>query len=120
MIPANFDSLSSSLMTGVTLFKNRSSGIIAEAGYVLAFAVSIIETLAALICVPVSAMFYPLSDKPLNENIKWLQSAAFCVVWSLADIFMNLNPLIGRLIADEAHARMAIRNPLSIPHGTLV
>lgn len=117
------NSLASSLMMGVVLYHNKP-GLInkveAEFGFILIFAVACIETVAATVLVNLCLLMAPCARSPLRNCSKWLSSSAFTMLWSLADIFLNVITI--RMIADERSARrIAFSGRLmTIPSGALV
>ena len=120
----DLNSLSSSLILGTTLYRNKggiSNKIIGQAGYALCAAVAVIETITALAFSILSLLIYPLfSTAPWEHSTKWLSSSAFTLVWSLADFLLNL--FVVRLVADENSARqiLASGNIMIIPPGAIV
>ncbi len=119
------NSLSSSLMTGVTLYRNQAgfgNKVGAQAGYALVAAVAVVETVAALVS-SVAALVLSLamfSSTPIAHTFKWVNSSAFCVGWSIGDFF--LNPFVLVLAGDEKSARSIVESGdlMRLPHDALV
>lgn len=105
------DSLASRLMLGTTLYRNQPGlvhKVAAEAGYALIAIVATVETVAAATFSALALAALPFSNKPFSHAAKWLNSSAFCLVWSVADLFFNLT--MERLVADEPSARYFFNN----------
>lgn len=106
----SLDSLSSSFMCGITLYRNQhgiTNKCLAQPGYALTFSVAIIETVAAGIFLLASLALYPLSSNPFKDSVNWLKSCSFVIYWSAADFL--LNPFLHVLVADETSARKIAR-----------
>lgn len=101
-----FNSLSSSLMFGTTLYRNQSGvppKILGQASYALVIVIAAVETIAASALSTLSFIVYPLSSTPFQRCTKWLDSSAFTVGWAIANSFFNL--FVSKLIADEKSVR---------------
>lgn len=123
MLPIELNSLSSSLMLGITLFRNQpgsANKFIAQVGYALTAVVAAIETLAALVFFALSLPICLLSITPLNISAKWLNSSIFSLGWSITDFFLNL--VVLKMIADEKSARVVLQSGdlMSVPAGAIV
>ena len=116
------NSLSSSLMLGVTLYRNQS-GVgnkgLAQIGYASIAAVATVETIAALIFCAGSLALYPISSDPLKKSKTWLSSSSFSIIWSTTNFFLNL--ICTTMIADEPSARQVASSGfiMSIPQGAI-
>ncbi len=105
------DSLSSSLMLGITLYRNVPSvcnKIQAQLGYALVLVSSLVETATALAFTTLSLLTLPISREPTKKCFKWLSSSAFTIGWSFVDFF--LNPFVVVAVADEKSARQLASN----------
>lgn len=117
------NSLSSSIIYGVTLFRNQQgtgNKILGEIGYISAAGVATVESVAALAFTIISLAAYPVSSKPLEHSVAWLKSSSFSIVWALTDCV--LNPRLVILVADEASARQIAQscNLGSLPRGAII
>ncbi len=117
------DSLSSSLMTGITLYRNDSrvfNKVQAQFAYALAFVSSLVETATALVFTALSLLALPVSREPTNRCLKWLASSSFSIGWSFADFF--LNPFCAVVVADENSARQIATsgNLLALPCNAIL
>jgi hypothetical protein len=119
----HFGCLSSSLMFGITLFRNQpgiANKILAQPGYALTAIVATIETITALIFFGLSGLVYPLTSHPFTSSRAWVESSGFTVVWASIDAALNL--FMRTLIADElsAHFVAASGNLMRVPRGAYV
>lgn len=122
MLPIELNSLSSSLMLGITLYRNRpgfSNIFVAQVGYALTAIVAAIETLTAVIFFGLSLTIFLLSTTPLLNSAKWLNSSIFSLGWSITNFFLNL--WCGVMIADEKSAREVLQsgNLFKLPAGAI-
>jgi hypothetical protein len=104
-------SLSSSLMTEVTLYRNVPSvfnKIQAQLGYALVFLSSVVESAVAIVFSIISLLALPVSREPTKRCLNWLSSSAFTIGWSFVDFF--LNPFMAVVVADEKSARQIVRS----------
>jgi len=102
----SLNSLSSSLLFGVTLYRNNSGicgRIAAQIGYFFTGLVAVIESVSATILMGFSLVFYPISSTPFERTVNWLSSCSFCIVWSTMDFIIS--PFVHVLIADENSAQ---------------
>jgi hypothetical protein len=107
--PVSFNSFSSSLIFGTTVYRNQYgifNKFIAQAGYALTAVVAAIETLAALAFSALTLIVYPFSSTPFERSITWLGSCVFSFGWSIIDFI--LNPFLIKLVADEESARLML------------
>jgi hypothetical protein len=116
------NSLASSLILGVTLYRNQpgiSNKCLAQVGYASTAAVATVESVAALTFCAGSLALYPLSSAPLEQSVNWLSSSSFSIVWSATDFL--LNPFVSTLVADEQSARQIANsgNLMTIPQGAI-
>ena len=103
------DSLSSSLILGVTFYRNQSgigNKCLAQAGYALTAAVAVVESVAALTFSTLALAYYPLSSVPFEKTVTWLKSSSFSMIWSATHF--ALNPFVKWLVADERSARQIV------------
>lgn len=117
------NSLSSGMMLGITLYRNRpgvANKCIAGAGYALTAAVAAVESVVALIFSAFSLAIHPLSTHPLEFSIKWLKSSLFSVGWSMTDFVLNPFALV--LVANEDSARRLLQggNLMQVPPGAVL
>lgn len=98
-------SLSSSFMTGITLYRN-DQGILnkihAQLGYFLVFVCSLVESVVAAIFFTLSLIFLPVSQEPKQRCFSWLKSSTFTIGWSFFDFWFN--PFAWSMVADEKSA----------------
>ena len=123
MLQVEINSLSSSLMLGVTLYRNRQDApgkLLAQVGYGLIPLVAAVETVAALAFSALSLAIYPWSREPFEHASKWLDSSLFSFGWSAVDFLLNL--FVTPLIADEETARLMVqrRDIQRIPHRAII
>jgi hypothetical protein len=119
----SMNSLSSSLILGVTLYRNQpgvSNKCLAQVGYASTAAVATVESVAALTFCAGSLALYPVSSAPLQQSASWLSSSSFSIIWSATDFL--LNPFVVRLVADEPSARQIANsgNLMRIPRGAII
>lgn len=117
------NSLSSSLILGVTLYRNQtgfSNKCKAQVGYASIAVVALVESVAASIFCACSLALYPFSSAPFQQSAKWLGSSSFCIAWSAIDFL--LNPFIEKLVADEQSTLLMIknRNIVMIPRDAIL
>jgi hypothetical protein len=117
------NSLSSSLVLGVTLYRNQpgvSNKCLAQVGYASTTAVAAVESIAALAFCAGSLALYPVSSAPLENSVNWLSSSSFSIVWSATDFL--LNPFVLKLVADASSARQIANsgNLMRIPRGAII
>lgn len=115
------NSLSSSLMLGITLYRNKkaSNAILGQAGYALTVIVAAVETLAASAFLALSLVLSRFSPNLWDPATKWLGSSSFSLGWSLVNFSFNL--FVPRLVADEKSARtiLASGNFMMRPEGAV-
>ncbi len=116
------NSLSSSLIFGVTLFRNQpgiaNNKILGAVGYALVATIAAIESIAAVIFGVISLPLIVLGKtEPLSQSVKWLSSSTFCLGWSIVDFFLNFFTVV--LVADERSAREILEsgNLMMIPQN---
>lgn len=117
-----FLSLSSALMCGVTVYRNQPAAankLLAEAGYAVTACVAVIETVAAGILCVGAYLITPLNPSLFDHTAAHLASSSFCIVWSIANLFLNLFADSGTMMADEHHARRAVKNPFLLDRSAL-
>jgi len=117
------NSLSSSFMTGITLYRNQPgimNKIHAEFGYWLTVEVAIIETVAAAFFTAISAVLAIFDRSYWDYSFEWLKSSAFSILWSFGNLF--LNPFCRMLAANESAARQIVSSGdfFTMPIGTMV
>lgn len=115
------NSLSSSLMLGVTLTRNTSDGgkIFAAVGYPLITMIALVETVVATVFTTLSILAIPLSTDPLRSSIVWLTSSGFTIFWAFFDTI--LNPFMHTLIANEEAAKQSFVSGrlFQVPRGAI-
>ncbi|CUI17432.1 Conserved hypothetical protein [Candidatus Protochlamydia naegleriophila] len=120
---SSLNSLSSALVLGVTLCRNKpgiSNKCLAQVGYALAATTATIESIAAIIFCVGSLALYPVSAVPLKHSVNWLDSSSFSVVWAVTDFL--LNPFVLKLVANESSARQIVSsgNLMKIPRNAII
>lgn len=121
-----FNSLSSSLILGVTVCRNQGTGnkLLGQAGYALTSIVAIIETIAAsILCVLTSPLrlFSSSENEPsLNKILVWRASSFFSIKWSFVYWCINIDH--DQLAADELTARRNFTNGeySNCPSGSII
>ena len=109
MTTPKINSLSCSLVDGVTLYRNQpgvANKIAAQGGYVLTALVATIEIVAALVFSVLSLALYPFSSKPLEHSVEWLGSSALSLESSV--IHFLLNPFRRELEAERRTSDVAM------------
>ncbi|NGX32315.1 MAG: hypothetical protein K1060chlam4_00356 [Candidatus Anoxychlamydiales bacterium] len=86
------NSLSSSLMMGINLYRNKP-GILnkaqAQIAYPVIAAAAIVESAVASIFTILSICIAPLTRNCFDYSATWLKSSAFTIIWSLTDFLIN-------------------------------
>lgn len=118
-----FNSFSSGLVLGATLYRNQqgvANKFVAQVGYALTAVIAAVETVAALAFSILSVAAYPFSSKPLANSMTWLSSSAFSLVWSAGYFCLNL--FVKELVADEESMREMLdeRDLTEIPSGAIL
>lgn len=117
------NSLSSSLMMGINLYRNKPgyfNKLQAAIAYPFVSLVASIETIAASIFTILSSLSLPFTDAYFKNSATWLKSASFSIVWSLFDFLIN--PFVFVVVADEQSAKyIAISGDLMmLPFGAII
>lgn len=108
-----FNSLSSSLIFGLSLYHNQAgclNKVLSTPGYALIGVISVIETAVALIfsAIAIALFDHSGSNKSLNFCTEWVKSSSFAIIWSLVDALIS--PITRVVVADEASARKIARS----------
>ena len=119
-----FNSLSSSLIFGVSLIRNQQPSIAnkcaGQFGYALTALVALVEYAVSSVFTALTVLIYPISSTPFEFAIRWLGSSQFVLIWSLFDFIFN--PFADNLIADELSARSTAtsRQLFTLPHAAYI
>jgi hypothetical protein len=117
-----FDSLSSAIIFDVTKYRNQPGCLnkcVAEGLYAGALIISTGETVIAVPLYLMTLPVFPFLPDLTHKSIRWVNSSAFCMTWSVFNLLMN--PFKNILIADERSATQTFCNAnfLTIPYEAL-
>ncbi len=100
------NSLSSSLMTGINLYRNNP-GLLNKAQAQVAFPIvtitAVVETIAASIFTILSALTLLFTNSYFTHSLTQLKSSSFTIIWSIVDFLIN--PFCHTVVADEESAK---------------
>lgn len=101
------NSLSSSLMMGVNLYRNNPGVLnkaLAQIAYPFVTTAALVETVARAFFTILSSFTLPFTNIYFISSAEQLKSSLFTIIWSVADFLIN--PFCHTVVADENSAKL--------------